>query len=342
MPDFPEPLWKTRPIEYLVARRFPRNGSSALEQRLARKSAAEAARIASVQDQARAYRAELEKMSAAEVRELASDAYGEDTRKRQAQIDFEESQRFYNHRNANADFAYWALASYWSQDEAAALSLGRDPRRVTWEAVEPFVRVSAFAKSFADRREIIRRAIVTGQLYAQAAPYTFLAWAERLNFEIPNGLKEEVEKLGLVVGDWKTIADQRQEIIDLLEERLGLLEKHNAELSEAISTLHNNVKETSLRMNAVLAERDEKIADLETLLASGKRSSANSRERQSLLKLVIGIAVKGYGYDPKATRTRTVQEMSSDLQMLGLSLDEDTIRKYLNEAKELLPGTETE
>ena len=68
----------------------------------------------------------------------------------------------------------------------------------------------------------------------------------------------------------------------------------------------------------------------------------NLRERNSLLKLIIGMAIKGYTYDPKAGRTGIVREIASDLEQLGISLDDDTIRKYLSEAKELLPPAETE
>ncbi len=67
-----------------------------------------------------------------------------------------------------------------------------------------------------------------------------------------------------------------------------------------------------------------------------------TRERDSLLKLVIGIAVKGYGYDPKASRTGTAREIAGDLQLLGIPLDEDTVRKFLTDAKALLPSIETE
>jgi hypothetical protein len=61
-----------------------------------------------------------------------------------------------------------------------------------------------------------------------------------------------------------------------------------------------------------------------------------------MLKLIIGMAIKGYVYDPKAGRSGTVREIADDLRRAGLALDEDTIRKYLSEAKELLPGPETE
>ncbi len=60
-------------------------------------------------------------------------------------------------------------------------------------------------------------------------------------------------------------------------------------------------------------------------------------ERKTALKLIIGMAVKGYAYDPNASRSNTVSEIKSDLEGLGIALDDDTIRKWLREATEFLP-----
>ena len=59
-----------------------------------------------------------------------------------------------------------------------------------------------------------------------------------------------------------------------------------------------------------------------------------SKERDSLLKLVIGMAVDAYGYDPKASRSPAPREIAGHLEGRGLKIDEDTVRKWLNEAKE--------
>jgi len=48
--------------------------------------------------------------------------------------------------------------------------------------------------------------------------------------------------------------------------------------------------------------------------------------------------VDGYGYDPKAERSPTAKEMESAFERLGIRISDDTIRKYLNEAKEHLPA----
>ena len=66
------------------------------------------------------------------------------------------------------------------------------------------------------------------------------------------------------------------------------------------------------------------------------------RERDSLLRLVIGMAVKGYSYDPKLTRSDKILEIKKDLEDTGIGLDADTVRKWLRQAAELLPPRETE
>lgn len=94
-------------------------------------------------------------------------------------------------------------------------------------------------------------------------------------------------------------------------------------------------------------EAESLRAELATLKSeiSGRDAASKeipTRERDSLLKLVIGMAIGGYGYDPKVGRSSTARDIASDLALRGIPLDEDTVRKYLAEAKELLPGGKTE
>ena len=64
-------------------------------------------------------------------------------------------------------------------------------------------------------------------------------------------------------------------------------------------------------------------------------------ERHTMLKIIIGMAMYGYGYDPCKSRNAATGDKSGSikaaLEQAGLSVDSDTIRNYLNEAKELLP-----
>ncbi|MTI08704.1 hypothetical protein [Curvivirga aplysinae] len=63
----------------------------------------------------------------------------------------------------------------------------------------------------------------------------------------------------------------------------------------------------------------------------------HTREKNTLLKMIIGMAVEQYGYNPKQARSRASSDIVSDLANCGISVDPDTIRKWLKEASDLLP-----
>lgn len=59
-------------------------------------------------------------------------------------------------------------------------------------------------------------------------------------------------------------------------------------------------------------------------------------EKVSLLKIIAGMAIEQYAYDPGAQRSDAIRNISDDLERLGISLDRKTIRKWLKEACELV------
>ena len=62
-------------------------------------------------------------------------------------------------------------------------------------------------------------------------------------------------------------------------------------------------------------------------------------ERDTLLKLVIGMAVDGYGHDPAAAKSNVPKEVADILVKLGMSVSDDTVRKYLKQAADtVLPA----
>lgn len=66
-----------------------------------------------------------------------------------------------------------------------------------------------------------------------------------------------------------------------------------------------------------------------------------TKERESMLMLIIGMAICFYGYDPKSKRSAVTGELPdsihADLEKAGIHFNVGTIRKYIKEAKELLP-----
>ena len=66
----------------------------------------------------------------------------------------------------------------------------------------------------------------------------------------------------------------------------------------------------------------------------------DNRERETLFKIVLGMAIRGYSYDPKAGRSTVIGEIVEDLKTLGIDVSDDTVRKYLKQATEtVLPAT---
>jgi hypothetical protein len=55
-----------------------------------------------------------------------------------------------------------------------------------------------------------------------------------------------------------------------------------------------------------------------------------------MLKAIFGMAVRGYAYNPSDKRSKAVGEIVSDLELEGIPLSDDTIRRYLKEARDLL------
>ena len=76
-----------------------------------------------------------------------------------------------------------------------------------------------------------------------------------------------------------------------------------------------------LRELAVEAARDKK-----------PKATLSTRERETLLKLVIGMAIEGYRYSPDAARSEAPAEIAGDLAKQGISVTDDTVRKWLKEA----------
>jgi len=48
------------------------------------------------------------------------------------------------------------------------------------------------------------------------------------------------------------------------------------------------------------------------------------------------MAVRGYSFNPSHRRSKVVSEIVSDMALEGLPLSEDTVRRYLSEARERL------
>lgn len=67
-------------------------------------------------------------------------------------------------------------------------------------------------------------------------------------------------------------------------------------------------------------------------------NSNNTQKTENLLKAFLSIAIDAYGYDPKSQKSTTTNDILKALKSQGKTLDPKTIRAWLKEGIELLPG----
>jgi hypothetical protein len=80
-------------------------------------------------------------------------------------------------------------------------------------------------------------------------------------------------------------------------------------------------------------------ADLISVLKTtemGSGPAMEGRERASLLKLVLGMAMRHYAFDPTVAKSGAAKQIADDLAATGHELTPETVRKFLREAVGLL------
>jgi hypothetical protein len=126
-------------------------------------------------------------------------------------------------------------------------------------------------------------------------PIVFLAWAREHRIGFPDELEEAVSMNELDIAQ--------------LQDRYEKLRSKNQELQYELD-----------RLRAV-ADAAPKPAPKEV----------TARERSSLLKMVIAMAMTKYGYDPKK-KNRAAADIADEIEARGMWLGDDTVRGYLKEA----------
>jgi len=159
-------------------------------------------------------RSDLEAMTLTQLEEMVRTEGQKDLEALQAKEGAEELNLFFNRASANADFAFWAKMAIWTLDEAISLSLGKDPRVVNWDSVNgggeqyaPAALIkSPFPKYYAQRRELVRRALSVRDLVDPIRPEAFLVWAQSTFDPVPTELVEQVRARGKHMADMHALS----------------------------------------------------------------------------------------------------------------------------------------
>ncbi len=244
-----------------------------------------------------------------------------------------------------ADFEYWAKMPVWTLNEAIALSFGKNPDQVDWDLIEIYRKVSPIAQDFWNCRRLVLRYQATGQLSDRTYPTDYIEWAQLTETPIPVALVEAVSKRWHQTVNWRQFCyDQKAHYDDQIGKWKSAFDALHAERQE----LADDVDE----LRKAITERDNSISQLRECqhfleIAHGEAESDNyirpdkplhTKERESLVKMAIGLAVGGYGYDPAQKRSPVINEIMDDMAEAGILLCVDTLRKFLRAGAEFLPS----
>jgi hypothetical protein len=323
--------------EYLVLRRFPFARVLDLPTSLSNRPRLSGPTITPETRQALAdYRAELAALSPSELIGRYEAEQKRNYNEIALKAEEEERQRFYNQPQAEANVVHWSKMAHWTLDEAVALSFGKAPERVNWPAISKYLNISKFAVEYAQRRELALRAAQWKQLTDPVMPGGFLAWAKRTDIDVPAELLEAIQKRGVQVADWKSLYDNA---VEAHKQAIASAEASSAIWKEMYEKVFAALKKDHSEWLNLVDQKTTYIAALEAQIAeqSLPEQDVGTRARESLLKLLIGMAVGAYAYDHKAARSDRPAEIAADLERVGVPLDVDTVRKWLREAADLLP-----
>lgn len=327
-------------IEFLVRRKFPPTVFSALPNQSQPKGATTVDRFIRHGEIDR-YRYELQQLSSEQFQSL----YDEEREKAFADQRREEEARFFNRPHAAADFGHWSKTEHWSLDEAIALILGKAPEIVSWPKLESLCQISPFVKQYARLRDLTQRAAAWKKLYDPVLPSLFLRWAKENDIDVPAELQQKVQKLKGKLVDWKESFERQKSAYDQLDAACDkwrlMYDEHVLMYKQHVADWKNIVE----KRNRAVVDATKRIVDLEAQLVAIKdakdASSETPRpqspiERENMLKTIYVMATKGYGYASDNKRSTVVADIVNDLSLTGLPLSDDTIRRYLNEAREKL------
>lgn len=314
---------ETDPIGYLMQRKFP---SLLKGPRISNGVQFGTTPPEQMTPEATLYRSNLRTMPAAVLRQTAADEREREVADWVSRAAADDQTLFFSQPGAVADIDHWARMDFWSVEEGLALSFGKAPEVLTSKRVSVLGIYSPFATEYRRRAEVARRSLVAKHLYENNRPSVFLRWAQRKGMNPPGALVDAVEAAGGDLTDWRDLYDSMKEASE------RHTKAHEAIIAAKDGSIAALLRQIEL-LRAAIAAAEAKAAER----PQREEPALKTRERDSLLKLVIGMAVGAYSYDPKAGRSPTVSEIVDDLERTGISMDADTVRKYLTEAKQHLP-----
>ncbi len=78
--------------------------------------------------------------------------------------------------------------------------------------------------------------------------------------------------------------------------------------------------------------------DKEAINSTSPKKDLTTKERETLLKIILAAAIHGLDYDPQEKKSAVPKRLADKIESLGMRLDVDTVRNKLKAASEFLPS----
>lgn len=202
-------------------------------------------KLADTQKQLQKYRERLRNKNPQEITAL----YEQEKKKAEEDIRKirEANLPFFEKSTAKADYEFWSKATYWTLEEAVALSFGKEPEIVNSENLK--YETALFAKEYRKLKDLTQRAYTFQKLYDPVLPNIYIGWTRQHDIPFPEELEVLVAKRSGNVTDWQKEYERLNELntksVNTANARFAEYEATIEKLEAALQSQHEEL--TSLR-----------------------------------------------------------------------------------------------
>jgi hypothetical protein len=175
---------------------------------------------------------------------------------------------------------------YWTIDEFAAFSLGKNPEKVSWEQVKRLIKIEEQAREYARRIELARRAVEKGDLPDQT-PQAFIQWAVGIHLDLPDEL---LKQTGERSPDPNSFTDL--ELLRWDEITITLLSGGHIQISARNMTRKVSLGE--LRLTNKTTNQPNKVYELLVALSSNSRRAVRTSSQRKDTAYALRKTLKAY------------------------------------------------
>ena len=226
------------------------------------------------------------------------------------------------------DYDFWTRAAYWTVEEGAAISMGLNPNiKNLTETVE-----SSQAEKLKQITDLAKRAQKVDALGEFPHPVEFLEWLCSIDFvDITASLLRDGSEASFFTSIDRRNRGHWDSTFSFIDYKLSY------EALEKIYFIQRDKLQELQRENWEYMEEFEGI-EIEQYARTQKPKIFEERQRKTMLKLLLAIAIEKYRFNPTLERSSVPKNIEATTDLYGLNVTNETIREYLKKAVSEFPS----